>query len=248
MQVAHVPCVKLDRVCLDRHGMGTVIAGKVTRQQDGVRPAPAGRSGIEMMPLKPNNWPEVREWRKSERRRLLALRAGMGREARSAAAASILPLVHEAIRGHGAKAVGLYWPIKSELDFRMLAELLNQDGIATALPVIIEKGAPLAYWQWSPGEPLERGFWNIPVPRQRRPIRPDAVLAPTVGFDRAGYRLGYGGGYFDRTLAQPDRPRLAIGIGLDFARLDTIWPQPHDIPLDLVITELGREPRRATSG
>ena len=155
-----------------------------------------------MMPLKPNNWPEVREWRKSERRRLLALRAGMGREARSAAAASILPLVHEAIRGHGAQAVGLYWPIKSELDFRMLAESLNQDGIATALPVIIEKGAPLAYWQWSPGEPLERGFWNIPVPRQRRPIRPDAVLAPTVGFDRAGYRLGYGGGYFDRTLAR----------------------------------------------
>ena len=66
-----------------------------------------------MMPLKPNNWPEVREWRKSERRRLLALRAGMGREARSAAAASILPLVHEAIRGHGAKAVGLHTAVRA---------------------------------------------------------------------------------------------------------------------------------------
>jgi 5-formyltetrahydrofolate cyclo-ligase len=192
------------------------------------------------MVMSPQDWPAVREWRKSERQRLLAMRAALGHEARAAAAARILPFAHEAIRRHGARAVGLYWPIKSELDFRMLAEQLTRDGIATALPVILEKGTPLAYWQWSPGEPLERGFWNIPVPRQRRPIHPDAVLAPTVGFDRAGYRLGYGGGYFDRTLAQPDRPSLAIGIGLDFARLDTIWPQPHDIPMDVIITELGR--------
>jgi len=194
------------------------------------------------MVMSPQDWPAVREWRKSERQRLLALRAALDPEARAAAAARILPFAHEAIRRHGARAVGLYWPIKSELDFRMLAEQLARDGIATALPVILEKGTPLAYWQWSPGEPLERGFWNIPVPRQRRPIHPDAVLAPTVGFDRAGYRLGYGGGYFDRTLAQADRPSLAIGIGLDFARLDTIWPQPHDIPMDVIITELGREP------
>jgi 5-formyltetrahydrofolate cyclo-ligase len=194
------------------------------------------------MVMSPQDWPAVREWRKSERQRLLAMRAALGHEARAAAAARILPFAHEAIRRHGARAVGLYWPIKSELDFRMLAEQLARDGIATALPVILEKGTPLAYWQWSPGELLERGFWNIPVPRQRRPIHPDAVLAPTVGFDRAGYRLGYGGGYFDRTLAQPDRPSLAIGIGLDFARLDTIWPQPHDIPMDVIITELGREP------
>jgi 5-formyltetrahydrofolate cyclo-ligase len=194
------------------------------------------------MVMSPQDWPAVREWRKSERQRLLAMRAALDPEARAAAAARILPFAHEAIRRHGARAVGLYWPIKSELDFRMLAEQLTRDGIATALPVILEKGTPLAYWQWSPGEPLERGFWNIPVPRQRRPIHPDAVLAPTVGFDRAGYRLGYGGGYFDRTLAQADRPSLAIGIGLDFARLDTIWPQPHDIPMDVIITELGREP------
>jgi 5-formyltetrahydrofolate cyclo-ligase len=194
------------------------------------------------MVMSPQDWPAVREWRKSERQRLLAMRAALDPEARAAAAARILPFAHEAIRRHAARAVGLYWPIKSELDFRMLAEQLARDGIATALPVILEKGTPLAYWQWSPGEPLERGFWNIPVPRQRRPIHPDAVLAPTVGFDRAGYRLGYGGGYFDRTLAQADRPSLAIGIGLDFARLDTIWPQPHDIPMDVIITELGREP------
>jgi 5-formyltetrahydrofolate cyclo-ligase len=194
------------------------------------------------------DWPAVRQWRRSERQRLLEMRAALGHEARAAAAARIIPVVHGAIHAHGATAVGLYWPIKSELDLRPLAALLAEDGIATALPVIVEKGAPLDFWQWSPGEPLERGFWNIPVPRQRRPIRPDAVLAPTVGFDGSNYRLGYGGGYFDRTLAQPDRPPLAIGIGLERARLATIHPQPHDIPMDLIVTEQGPERRSATPG
>ena len=190
-----------------------------------------------MTTISGKDWPAVRDWRRSERRRLLELRAALGQEARDAAAARIIPLVHAAIRDRGAKAAGLYWPIKSELDLRPLAALLAQDGIITVLPVIIEKGAALAFWQWSPGEPLERGFWNIPVPRQCRPIRPDAVLAPTVGFDDAGYRLGYGGGYFDRTLAQPDRPPLAIGVGLARSRLVTIFPQPHDIAMDLIVTE-----------
>jgi 5-formyltetrahydrofolate cyclo-ligase len=192
-----------------------------------------------MAAISGNDWPAVRAWRHGERQRLLEMRAALGHQTRAEAAARIIPLVHAAIRDHGAKAAGLYWPIKSELDLRPLATLLAHDGIATALPVIIEKGAALVFWQWSPGEPLERGFWNIPVPRQSRPIRPDAVLAPTVGFDDAGYRLGYGGGYFDRTLAQPDRPPLAIGIGLMAARLATIFPQPHDIPMDLIITEQG---------
>jgi 5-formyltetrahydrofolate cyclo-ligase len=191
------------------------------------------------MTISGEDWPAVREWRRSERQRLLEMRGALGHETRAAAAARIIPQVHAAIRDHGAKAASLYWPIKSELDLRPLAELLARDGIVTALPVITEKGTPLAFWQWSPGEPLERGFWNIPVPRQCQPIRPDAVLAPTVGFDDAGYRLGYGGGYFDRTLAQPDRPPLAIGIGLAQTRLATIFPQPHDIAMDLIITEQG---------
>jgi 5-formyltetrahydrofolate cyclo-ligase len=201
-----------------------------------------------MMTISGRDWPAVREWRRNERQRLLEMRAALGQDARAEAAARIIPVVHAAIRDHGAKAASLYWPIKSELDLRPLAALLAQDGIATALPVIIEKGAALVFWQWAPGEPLERGFWNIPMPRQCRPIRPDAVLAPTVGFDKAGYRLGYGGGYFDRTLAQPDRPPLAIGIGFARARLATIFPQLHDIPMDLIVTEQGLERRSATRG
>ena len=88
---------------------------------------------------------------------------------------------------------------------------------------------------------MVRGDWNIPVPTARRApmVTPEVALAPLVGWTDEGYRLGYGGGYFDRTLAAL-RPRpFVIGIGYDSARLGTIYPQPHDIPLALIVTEAG---------
>jgi 5-formyltetrahydrofolate cyclo-ligase len=79
--------------------------------------------------------------------------------------------------------------------------------------------------------------WNIPVPEKRNIVIPQAVLAPLVGFDRQGYRLGYGGGYFDRTLAAlAPRPR-AIGVGFELLQIETIYPQPFDFPMDVVVTE-----------
>src|SRR5690606_21931832 len=86
---------------------------------------------------------------------------------------------------------------------------------------------------------LGRGIWNIPIPAEREPVRPTALLVPVVGFDAAGYRLGYGGGYYDRTLALLEPRPLTIGVGYAGARLDTIHPQPHDIPLDAIVTEAG---------
>ena len=92
---------------------------------------------------------------------------------------------------------------------------------------------------WQTGEALSRGVWNIPIPAERRPCVPDIVISPVVGYDPACYRLGYGGGFFDRTLAAlPARPRV-IGIGYSSARLRTIHPQAHDIPMDLIVTEAG---------
>jgi 5-formyltetrahydrofolate cyclo-ligase len=81
------------------------------------------------------------------------------------------------------------------------------------------------------------GIWDIPVPAEGEPVQPDAVLAPLVGFDGLGYRLGYGGGYYDRTLAAMDGPLLAIGVGFELAQLDTIHPQPHDVPMSAIVTE-----------
>jgi 5-formyltetrahydrofolate cyclo-ligase len=97
----------------------------------------------------------------------------------------------------------------------------------------------LQYWRWQPGMAMERGFWNIPVPATREAVKPGLVIAPLVGFDDQGYRLGYGGGYFDRTLAALQPRPFAVGAGLETMRLATIHPQPHDIPMALIVTEKG---------
>jgi len=93
---------------------------------------------------------------------------------------------------------------------------------------------------WTPETRMQRGDWNIPVPPPEADrLIPAITLAPLVGWDGNGYRLGYGGGYFDRTLAAVSPRPFTIGIGYQAARLTTIHPQPHDIPLDLILTEAG---------
>ena len=84
---------------------------------------------------------------------------------------------------------------------------------------------------------MQRGFWNIPVPAERRVVKPDVLVIPLVGYDAAGFRLGYGGGYYDRTLAALVPRPFCIGVGFDDAQLETIHPQPHDIPMNLIVTE-----------
>ena len=86
---------------------------------------------------------------------------------------------------------------------------------------------------------MQTGIWNIPIPKQRQPLQPTVLLIPLVGFDTKGYRLGYGGGYYDRTLEQLTPIPLKIGIGFEMARIPTIHPQAHDIPMDLIVTEAG---------
>jgi 5,10-methenyltetrahydrofolate synthetase len=87
------------------------------------------------------------------------------------------------------------------------------------------------------GEPLERGVWNILVLAQGPAVQPEIVIAPLVGFDEAGYRLGYGGGFYDRTLAaMPGKP-FVVGVGYCEARIPTIHPQPQDIPMDIIVTD-----------
>lgn len=87
---------------------------------------------------------------------------------------------------------------------------------------------------------MVRGDWNIPVPPpDAPPVTPEIALAPLVGWDAGGYRLGYGGGYFDRTLAALSPRPFTIGVGLQKAQLATIHPQPHDIRLDAIVTEAG---------
>ena len=114
-----------------------------------------------------------------------------------------------------------------------------------ALPVVVDKKGPLEYRAWRPGDQLVDGVWNIPIPEKRDIVTPALVLAPLVGFDAACYRLGYGGGYFDRTLAALSPRVFAIGVGFEVQRIATIYPQSFDIAMDLIVTETGIRERSA---
>ncbi len=180
---------------------------------------------------------EVKQWRRRERERLIAARLAVGREQRNRWNAIIEPYLRQLLPAPEGLVFGLCWPFKGEFDARGLAAELNQSGGRTALPAVIEPRQPLEFRLWQAGDPTERGVYQIPVPRTRNVVEPDVLLVPLVGFDGGCYRLGYGGGYFDRTIAALSKPPMAIGIGYELARLDTIHPQPFDIPMDVIVTE-----------
>ena len=108
---------------------------------------------------------------------------------------------------------------------------------AVGLPVVVQDAAPVEFWRWRQGVALKRGHWNIPVPPERDVVTPDVLVVPLVGFDSGRYRLGYGGGFYDRTLAAATPRPHTIGIAFTDAELPTIYPQPHDIPMDVIATD-----------
>jgi 5-formyltetrahydrofolate cyclo-ligase len=184
-------------------------------------------------------WAEVRRWRKARRASLLARRLDAARAERGDWSAAITARLGQSPALDGlAGSVGFYWPFRGEYDPRPLARLLHGRGVRLALPVLVERAKPLAFRAWWPGMRMRPGVWDIPVPDEGDWVRPEALLVPLLGFDPQGYRLGYGGGYYDRTLAAATpSPPLTIGIGFEIARLETIHPQPHDVPMDLIVTE-----------
>jgi 5-formyltetrahydrofolate cyclo-ligase len=181
---------------------------------------------------------EVKLWRRTERERLLALRQGLLPEDRRGWGERIEAELR-GLLGESPGTLGVYWPFRAEFDPRLLVDWAVAEGRTVALPVVVDKKGPLEYRAWRPGEALVDGVWNIPVPEKREVVTPAVVLAPLVGFDPACYRLGYGGGYFDRTLAALQPKPVAIGVGFAGQELETIHPQPFDIPMDLIVTEEG---------
>jgi 5-formyltetrahydrofolate cyclo-ligase len=181
---------------------------------------------------------EVKAWRRAERERLIAERMALTPAARRAAGDKIEALLQEILRARSG-LLGIYWPFRAEFDPRHLVEALVAAGRAVTLPVVIDSKGPLEYRAWAPGEALVAGVWDIPIPEKREIVSPAMVLAPLVGFDPDGYRLGYGGGYFDRTLGALNPRPLAIGVGFAFQEIATIHPQPFDVPMDMIVTEAG---------
>lgn len=187
---------------------------------------------------------DIADGRKTERARLRASRLAMTVSDRKAAGEALgqhlQRILKERFRGAQGMVLSAYWPIKGEPDLRPLMHDLHETGVVIALPLVETRAAPLTFRRWTPDTRMVRGDWNIPVPAPEAPvIVPQIALAPLVGWTRDGYRLGYGGGYFDRTLAVLTPKPVTIGIGFEAAELSTIHPQAHDICLDMILTEAG---------
>lgn len=181
-------------------------------------------------------WPEVKPWRKTARAKLIAARVALPATVRRAwtddLVANLRPVLAAA-----PPPIGFYWPFKGEPDLRPLMRALDTAGIAIALPVAVRLGEPMTFRPWRRGAPMERGIWDIPIPATPEEIVPRTVIAPLVGYDGGNYRLGYGGGFFDRTLAKLGPAVPAIGVGFSPFALPTIHPQPHDVAMARIVTE-----------
>ena len=178
---------------------------------------------------------DIKAWRKAVREGLIAARMAVPAEKRAEAAAVIAERLVKLVRP--GEIFSFYWPMQGELDFRPLAARLHGQGVTPALPVVVEKGKAMVFRPWAPRAAMRRGIWNIPEPDTAETVVPGITLAPVVGFSDDGYRLGYGGGYFDRTLAALAPRPLTIGVGLEIQRIETIHPLAHDIRLDCIMTE-----------
>ncbi len=181
----------------------------------------------------------IKQWRKLRRTELLAQRMAVAAERRrawnDAITAALLegfPLLQEAV-------IGFYWPFKGEFDPRFAIHSFRRGGAKAALPVVMQKNAPLQFREWWPGVGTTKGVFDLPVPEGTDALTPQALLIPPIGFDSAGYRLGYGGGYFDRTLAALTPQPLKIGVVFELSRMPSIQPLAHDIPMDFIVTENG---------
>ena len=187
----------------------------------------------------PLSWEEVRAWRRAERERLIDCRAAVPVLERRARDLLITAHLRAALPDLANRHIGFYWPFKGEYDPRPLVRALHREGARLALPVVVQRARPMEFRAWRPRMRMAKGVWDILVPAEGPPVQPDTLLVPLVGFDARGYRLGHGGGYYDRTLAAMPRRPLAVGIGFESLRLPTIHPQPHDIPMDMIVTERG---------
>jgi 5,10-methenyltetrahydrofolate synthetase len=191
---------------------------------------------------------EVQTWRRTLRHELIEKRAALPGATLDEYRRRIDTHLQRAFPDLARGVIAFCWPYKNEYDARHLLADLRRHGATTALPAIVAPRTPLVFREWHPGVTLCEGPLGIPFPPDSREVQPDSVLLPVVAFDAGGYRLGYGGGYFDRTLASIARRPRVIAVGYEMQFIDTIHAQPHDIPLDYVVTERGVYARGSGDG
>jgi 5,10-methenyltetrahydrofolate synthetase len=176
-------------------------------------------------------------WRRALRREMVTRRAALSEAEHDGLSTHIVEHLLAALPM--PRVVAFCWPIKHEPDVRAVVGRWTALGAIAALPVIVAADAPLAFRVWTAEALLVPDCYGIPTPVTGDFVQPDLILLPLNGFDGAGYRLGYGGGYFDRTLAALSPRPLAVGVGFETNRLDSIRPESHDQRLDWIVTEAG---------
>jgi 5-formyltetrahydrofolate cyclo-ligase len=181
---------------------------------------------------------ETLAWRKEQRAQLIPARVAIPDTTRDLWTRRIIAALEPIVMAVDGP-VSFYWPFRGEPNLRPLMRRMVAAGRTVALPVVLQPRQPLEFRPWMPGCEMLLGVWNIPIPDTRERVTPRLLLAPVVGFDPQRYRLGYGGGYFDRTLAALGDARTVIGVGYDSQALATIHPLTHDIPMDRIVTESG---------
>lgn len=138
---------------------------------------------------------------------------------------------------HPAASIGVYWPTQGEPDLTAVYRVLDERGVRLALPVVVRRDAPLVFHAWRPGDALVADAHGVMAPAERRvSMQPELLVVPCVGFDAQGYRLGYGGGYYDRTLAGEQPPRT---VGIAYAACEAMFEVgAHDVRITAVVTEI----------
>ena len=191
----------------------------------------------------------------AEKRRCRAAAAELRARAHASAGAAAGAALAATGLGFLAREPGIvsgFKPFSDEIDVLPLMARLAGEGWRTALPVVVGRDRPLVFRAWAPGEPTVAGAWAIPVPPDGAPeVEPDVLLVPMLAFDGAGFRLGYGGGFYDRTLAalRAVKPVTAVGVGFSGQEMEQVPREAHDEPLDWILTEQGpRRPQGASCG
>lgn len=188
-----------------------------------------------------NNEPvreKVTGWRKQQRDRLVTVRDSLEDAEHKSMSDAIVAQLQQSGWLDNRSSIAFFWPMTGEIDLRPLMTSLVKQGITAALPVITKRNQALEFWQWIPGEALnEDGLWGIPVPSVRRVINPEVLLVPMLGFDDQGHRLGFGGGYYDRSIAQMVPRPVCIGVCGEYGHMHSIYPQAHDMPMHAIASE-----------
>jgi 5-formyltetrahydrofolate cyclo-ligase len=187
----------------------------------------------------PNQGLDSAAFRSLLRREKIAARMALPDDEHGQASASIERRLETLLANRPPQVVAFCWPLRKEFDCRPLVERLLSRGWRAAQPVVIAPAAPMVFRPWTPATPMTEDRHGIPIPAGDTTVAPDVVLLPLVAFDAQGYRIGYGGGYFDRTLVALSPRPFAVGVGFELARVESVRPEPHDVRLDAIVTEVG---------